>query len=207
MRERERGKIHVALSAVQPRQPVGGVRCWFCSTPRPGATEIAATPWPARRSVAPIYDEDHPSLVGMTDFQRRLPGLTLGWIVSVCLLLILFYGVGLALLVVSAPALYRLYGVVGERSPSPLLREHETAWQTCALVFAAIGIVLLVVVSSLITLWVCAPTGAYALIVLDGKGFALEALVWMIGLLVGMAAAGGLGYGIVYALFPRKKRE
>ena len=81
----------------------------------------------------------------------------------------------------------------------------RTAGQTFAVVAAATGIALLVVASSLITfVGVCAPAGAYA-IDLGRAGGGVQVLVWIAGLVVGLALAVAVGYGITAAFFRSRK--
>jgi hypothetical protein len=180
-------------------------RCWFCAAPRPGATEVAAAAGPLRRlHVEP--DEDYPR---PSPLYWKLPNLTARMIVAACLPLGLAYGVGFAVLIALAPALRRLFRISRERlSEITIPPPTATRAQSIATIFAAIGTAALVVVSSLITfVAVCGPTGAYAMLGMQDEPDPVRAAVWLAGLGGGMAAAGGLGYGIIAMLFCRKKDE
>jgi len=182
-------------------------RCWFCSAPRPGATEIATTPAPARRAPAET-DDDYPKPLSWSSFHRRLPAATAYAVISLSAVLVLAYGVGVAMLILLAPVLHRLFRMDQERAQSFLSwRSDRTAGQTFAVIAAAIGIALLVVVSSLITFTaVCFPTGGYAIVNLGPEGLAIQIVVWTAGMLGGMVLAGGLGYAIIAAIFRSPKQ-
>ena len=181
-------------------------RCGFCSAPRPGATDIATTPSPARRPLAEA-DDDYPKPLGLSPFHRPLPAVTAYAIIIICAMGALVYGAGVALLIVLTPALYRLFRIARERSLYASSPTDRTAGQMFAIVAAASGIAFLVIVSSLITFTaVCLPTGTYAVLGLEREGYPTQVVVWTAGLLGGLALAGGLGYGITAAFFRSQKR-
>jgi hypothetical protein len=132
--------------------------------------------------------------------------MTIVPILLACLLLGVLAGLGVVLLLVLIPALFHLTRVDEERKAAPAALRRQMAGQGLAAMLTAIGIALVVVVSSLAALvGVPCLTLLGAHIYLRDAPPALLFTALITGLFGGLAAAGCLAYGLVRLLFRREK--
>ena len=183
--------------------------CSFCLAARPGTAGIADEPRPA----VPLpeeRDDDSPPRPPTAPSGMPLPMWIGVFIIVTCVLLIPFFGTGLALLVALTPALIRIFRAGTESSANPLVRPTWDRRWGCSGPVAVVGVTLLTVVSSLITLVaVCLPpTFAAAMENRPWAGSEFPVWVgWAVGVPAGILAAGGVGYGVVRLLFREEKRK